>query len=190
VTTSGGPGSTPGLDAAGPQISSRDRAGGALGELVVETPDDMRGLGARIARVARPGDLIVLAGPLGAGKTVLVQGIATGLGVPGPVTSPTFVLARVHTGGRLPLVHVDAYRLVGVAEVDDLDLDADTDVALTVVEWGAGRVEQLANEHLRVDIDRPEGDEAGEARRVQLVPAGPDWAERLRSLGGAEAAAG
>ncbi|WP_045879761.1 tRNA (adenosine(37)-N6)-threonylcarbamoyltransferase complex ATPase subunit type 1 TsaE [Pseudofrankia sp. DC12] len=150
----------------------------------------MRGLGARIARLARPGDLIVLAGPLGAGKTVLVQGIAAGLGVPGPVTSPTFVLARVHTGGRLPLVHVDAYRLAGVAEVDDLDLDADTEVALTVVEWGAGRVEQLATEHLRVDIDRPEGDEVGEARRVQLLPGGPDWAERLRSLGNAEVPTG
>lgn len=160
--------------------------GPVSGVSVIETPDEMRALGARLAALARPGDLVVLAGPLGAGKTVLVQGIAAGLGVPGPVTSPTFVLARVHTGGRLPLVHVDAYRLGGVAEVDDLDLDADTDVALTVVEWGAGRVEQLANEHLRVDIDRPEGDEAGEARRVRLVPTGPDWSARLGSLGTAD----
>jgi tRNA threonylcarbamoyladenosine biosynthesis protein TsaE len=152
---------------------------GWAGELTVETPDDMRALGARLADVARPGDLIVLAGPLGAGKTVLVQGIAAGLGVPGPVTSPTFVLARVHTGGRLPLVHVDAYRLGGVAEVDDLDLDADTDVALTVVEWGADRVEQLADEHLRVEIERPEGDDDGEARRVLVRPAGRGWAARL-----------
>jgi tRNA threonylcarbamoyladenosine biosynthesis protein TsaE len=146
---------------------------------VVETPEEMRRLGARIAAVARPGDLVVLAGPLGAGKTVLVQGIAAGLGVSGPVTSPTFVLARVHTGGRLPLVHVDAYRLGGVAEVDDLDLDADTDVALTAVEWGSGRVEQLASEHLRVDIARPEGNESGEARHVVLTPSGPGWSARV-----------
>ncbi|WP_407661456.1 tRNA (adenosine(37)-N6)-threonylcarbamoyltransferase complex ATPase subunit type 1 TsaE [Frankia nepalensis] len=155
---------------------------------MVQTPEQMRALGARISTVTRPGDLIVLAGPLGAGKTVLVQGIAAGLGVTGPVTSPTFVLARVHTGGRLPLVHVDAYRLGGVAEVDDLDLDADTDVALTVVEWGAGRVEQLAQEHLRVDIDRPEGDEEGEARHVRLVPSGPGWSARLAGLPAGNAA--
>jgi len=174
VTTSGISGSTPRLAPAdAPSFDGLD------GTLVVETPDDMRVLGAQLGTAAQPGDLIVLAGPLGAGKTVLVQGIAAGLGVPGQVTSPTFVLSRVHTGGRLPLVHVDAYRLGGVAEVDDLDLDADTDIALTVVEWGAGRVEQLASEHLRVDIDRPEGDEAGEARRVRLTSTGNGWATRL-----------
>ncbi|MBX6387600.1 MAG: tRNA (adenosine(37)-N6)-threonylcarbamoyltransferase complex ATPase subunit type 1 TsaE [Frankia sp.] len=142
----------------------------------------MRALGARLAELARPGDLVVLSGPLGAGKTVLVQGIGAGLGVRGPVTSPTFVLARVHDGGRMPLVHVDAYRLGGVAEVDDLGLDADTEIALTVVEWGSGRVEQLAQEHLLVEIERPSGDDAGEARRVRLVPSGPGWAARLRAL--------
>jgi tRNA threonylcarbamoyladenosine biosynthesis protein TsaE len=150
--------------------------------LLVETPEQMRALGTRIAQLAHPGDLVVLAGPLGAGKTVLVQGIAAGLGVTGPVTSPTFVLARVHADGRLPLVHVDAYRLGGVAEVDDLDLDADTDVALTVVEWGQGRVEQLAQEHLRIDIHRPEGAEAGETRHVRLEPSGAGWAGRVRNL--------
>jgi tRNA threonylcarbamoyladenosine biosynthesis protein TsaE len=150
--------------------------------LAVATPEQMRALGARLADVLRPGDLVVLAGPLGAGKTVLVQGIAAGLGVRGPVTSPTFVLARVHPGGRLPLVHVDAYRLGGVLEVDDLDLDADTAVAATVVEWGAGLVEGLAQEHLRVEIDRPTGAESGETRRVRLVPSGRDWAARLRTI--------
>jgi tRNA threonylcarbamoyladenosine biosynthesis protein TsaE len=157
--------------------------------LLVDTPEQMRALGDRIARLARPGDLIVLAGPLGAGKTVLVQGIAAGLQITGPVTSPTFVLARVHADGRLPLVHVDAYRLGGVAEVDDLDLDADTDAALTVVEWGQGRVEQLAQEHLRIDIQRPEGDEAGETRHVRLEPSGAGWAGRVRDLLGSSAAA-
>ena len=158
--------------------------------LLVETPERMRALGARIARLARPGDLVVLAGPLGAGKTVFVQGIGAGLGVAGPVTSPTFVLARVHPDGRLPLVHVDAYRLGGMAEVDDLDLDADTDVALTVVEWGHGRVEQLASEHLRVEIRRPEGAEAGETREVSLQPSGAGWTARIRDLLGSDAAAG
>jgi tRNA threonylcarbamoyladenosine biosynthesis protein TsaE len=171
VTTAHSPGAAPGR---------APRAG--ADPLVVETPERMRALGARIGAVARAGDLVVLAGPLGAGKTVLVQGIAAGLGVRGPVTSPTFVLARVHADGRLPLVHVDAYRLGGVAEVDDLDLDADTDAALTVVEWGAGRVEQLAQEHLFVEIERPEGDEAGEARRVRLTAAGPGWAARTPAL--------
>jgi tRNA threonylcarbamoyladenosine biosynthesis protein TsaE len=182
VTTSSSPGT--------PRLATDQTATGRVTDpLVVETPDGMRALGGRIAEVARPGDLVVLAGPLGAGKTVLVQGIAAGLGVRGPVTSPTFVLARVHSDGRLPLVHVDAYRLGGVAEVDDLDLDADTDVALTVVEWGAGRVEQLAQEHLRVEIERPEGDEAGDARRVRLVPTGPGWSARIGPLLAADAPA-
>jgi tRNA threonylcarbamoyladenosine biosynthesis protein TsaE len=156
-----------------------------LGMVVaVPTPADMHALGARVAGLLRPGDLVVLAGPLGAGKTVLVQGIAAGLGVRGPVTSPTFVLARVHVDGRVPLVHVDAYRLGGAAEVDDLDLDTGTDAAVTVVEWGAGLVEQLAQAHLRIEIDRPAGDEAGETRRVRLVPSDADWADRLAPLTG------
>jgi len=154
---------------------------------LLPTVDDTRAFGRSLAAVLRAGDLVVLSGPLGAGKTALAQGIGAGLGVAGDVTSPTFVIARVHRpdparGGRLPMVHVDAYRLGGVAEVDDLDLDADTDAALTVVEWGAGRVEQLAQEHLFVEIERPEGDEAGEARRVRLTAAGPGWAARTPAL--------
>ncbi|WP_051105759.1 tRNA (adenosine(37)-N6)-threonylcarbamoyltransferase complex ATPase subunit type 1 TsaE [Parafrankia discariae] len=154
----------------------------AVPEIAVEDPDRMRALGARLAPLLRAGDLIILDGPLGAGKTVFVQGLAAGLGVRSPVTSPTFVLARVHTDGRLPLVHVDAYRLGGVAEVDDLDLDADLGRSVCVVEWGSGLVEQLAGAHLRVEISRPAGDEAGEVRRVRLRPAGADWATRLTSL--------
>ena len=158
-------------------------------ELTVSTPDAMRELGAALAAVARPGDLIVLAGPLGAGKTVLVQGIGAALGVGVPVTSPTFVIARVHRDGRLPLVHVDAYRLSSVDEVDDLDLDASLDESLTVVEWGEGLVEGLADAYLRVEIERPEGGDPAdpadpaeapqEERQVRLVPVGGDWEQRL-----------
>ncbi|MEN3357842.1 MAG: tRNA threonylcarbamoyladenosine biosynthesis protein TsaE [Mycobacteriales bacterium] len=120
---------------------------------------DTRVLGQALAGLLRAGDLVVLTGPLGAGKTVLAQGIGLGLRVTGPVTSPTFVIARVHRGGRLPLVHVDAYRLGSVAEVDDLDLDAALDDSVTVVEWGAGLVDQLADDHLEVRLSREPGDD-------------------------------
>ena len=125
--------------------------------------DATRALGARLARALRAGDLVVLSGPLGAGKTALTQGIGAGLGVRGPVTSPTFVLARVHPG-PLPLVHVDAYRLRGsrtgggrdAADVhlDDLDLDEELPRSVTVVEWGEGVVEALATSRLEVVLDR------------------------------------
>ena len=162
----------------------------------VATASETRELGRALARLLRPGDLVVLAGPLGAGKTALAQGIGAGLGVRGEVTSPTFVISRVHPpdparGGRVPMVHVDAYRLGGVAEVDDLDLDADLDSSVTVVEWGSGLVERLADAHLQVRITRGEGGEAApveqgaggdEVRTVELVPHGGDWAERLGLL--------
>jgi tRNA threonylcarbamoyladenosine biosynthesis protein TsaE len=144
-------------------------------EHVLPTVADTQELGRRLAELLRPGDLVVLAGPLGAGKTALTQGIGAGLGVRGPVTSPTFVLARVHRDGRVPLVHVDAYRLSGMADVDDLDLDATTDEAVTVVEWGHGLVEQLADEHLVVELDRRDDD----VRTARLVPVGPGWEQRL-----------
>ncbi|MGY1608298.1 MULTISPECIES: tRNA (adenosine(37)-N6)-threonylcarbamoyltransferase complex ATPase subunit type 1 TsaE [unclassified Geodermatophilus] len=144
-------------------------------EHVLPTVDDTRGLGAALAAVVAPGDLLVLTGPLGAGKTALTQGLGVALGVTEPVTSPTFVIARVHRGGRLPLVHVDAYRLGGVADVDDLDLDASTEESVTVVEWGAGLVEQLADEHLEVRLDRRDDD----VRTAVLVPRGPGWEARL-----------
>src|ERR1700728_2194094 len=121
----------------------------------VPTAADMRHLGERLAGLLRPGDLIVLSGPLGAGKTTLTQGIGAGLGVRGPVTSPTFVIARVHPSlrGGPDLVHADAYRLGSRAEVDDLDLDADLERSVTVVEWGEGLVEELADSHLEVSIE-------------------------------------
>ena len=107
----------------------------------IATAGQMRDLGQRLAERLRAGDLVILAGPLGAGKTTLVQGIGAGLGVRGPVTSPTFVIARVHpvlTGPGPALVHADAYRLGSIGEVDDLDLDTDAASAVTVVEWGCG----------------------------------------------------
>src|SRR6202042_3511803 len=114
----------------------------------------MRDLGEQLAGLLRPGDLIVLSGPLGAGKTTLTQGIGAGLGVRGPVTSPTFVIARVHPSlrGGPDLVHADAYRLGSRAEVDDLDLDTDVDSSVTVVEWGEGLVEDLTSSFLEIAI--------------------------------------
>jgi tRNA threonylcarbamoyladenosine biosynthesis protein TsaE len=136
----------------------------------------MRAYGARLAARLRPGDLLVLSGPLGAGKTTLVQGIAEGLKVRGPITSPTFVIARVHPSLRQgpPLVHVDAYRLGGDLEVDDLDLDASLEESVTVVEWGEGLVEGLADDRLEIHIDREGGDEA---RVVTLRGVGERWAD-------------
>ena len=142
---------------------------------VLPTPADTRALGVALAELFRPGDLVVLVGPLGAGKTALTQGIGAGLGVGEPVTSPTFVIARVHHGGRVPLVHVDAYRLGSVADVDDLDLDASAAESVTVVEWGQGLVEQLADEHLEVRLDRRDDD----VRTAVLMPHGAGWEQRL-----------
>jgi tRNA threonylcarbamoyladenosine biosynthesis protein TsaE len=148
----------------------------------LSTVEETREFGRRLAGVLRAGDLIVLSGPLGAGKTVLAQGIGAGLGVHGAVTSPTFVIARVHHGGRVPLVHADAYRLGNVAdpraEVDDLDLDASVEDSVTVVEWGEGMVEQLADAHLELRIDRRPDD----TREVTAVPHAGDWADRLAGL--------
>ena len=142
--------------------------------LAVATPEEMRELGRRVAELLRPGDLVVLAGDLGAGKTTFVQGVGAGLGVRAPVVSPTFVIARVHRDGRVPLVHVDAYRLGSIAEVDDLDLDADLDDSGTVVEWGEGLVERLAADRLEVRITRSHAD-GDETRQVGVVGVGERW---------------
>ncbi len=139
---------------------------------VLATPDDVRAWGATLAAGLRAGDLVVLTGPLGAGKTVLVQGIAAGLDVRARITSPTFVIARVHRDGRVPLVHVDAYRLSSLAEVDDLDLDVDVADSVTVVEWGAGLVERLAESYLEVRITR---NDDSEVRTIALVGHGDRW---------------
>jgi tRNA threonylcarbamoyladenosine biosynthesis protein TsaE len=141
--------------------------------------DDTRAFGRRLAGLLRAGDLVLLTGPLGAGKTALTQGIGRGLGVDGEVTSPTFVISRIHRGGRVPLVHVDAYRLVAAADsgaqLDDLDLDASVEDSVTVVEWGEGVAEQLCDAYLEVRI-QPVDDES---RVVDLVPHAGDWAARL-----------
>jgi tRNA threonylcarbamoyladenosine biosynthesis protein TsaE len=142
------------------------------------TVDDTRALGRALAARLVAGDLVLLTGPLGAGKTAFAQGIGAGLGVAGDVTSPTFVIARIHRGGRLPLVHVDAYRLGGRLELDDLDLDADVEDSVTVVEWGEGLAEQLADAHLEVRIERL----ADDTRVLDLVPRGGAWADRLAGL--------
>jgi tRNA threonylcarbamoyladenosine biosynthesis protein TsaE len=144
-------------------------------ELRIATDGDMRDLGRRLAALLRAGDLVILAGPLGAGKTTLVQGIGAGLGVRGPVTSPTFVIARVHpplTGGGPALVHADAYRLGSFGEVDDLDLDTDAGSAVTVVEWGTGLAEPLAEDRLEISI---EPDRDGDARTVRINGRGARW---------------
>ena len=112
------------------------------------------------AALARAGDLLILTGDLGAGKTTLTQGLGEGLGVRGPVTSPTFVIARVHPSlsGGPALVHVDAYRLGDAAELDDLDLDTDLDEAVTVVEWGSGLAEALSSDRLELRLERAADD--------------------------------
>jgi len=164
-----------------------------LAEVAVPTAGDMHGLGRRLAALLRPGDLVVLTGPLGAGKTTLVQGIGRGLGVRGPVTSPTFVIARVHPaldGTGPALVHADAYRLGSRAEVDDLDLDTDLDTSVTVVEWGEGLVEDLADSYLEITItmERPAAGDGGsgpeapdEPRAVRLAARGRRWEEAAES---------
>ncbi|HEY1485210.1 MAG TPA: tRNA (adenosine(37)-N6)-threonylcarbamoyltransferase complex ATPase subunit type 1 TsaE [Micromonosporaceae bacterium] len=151
---------------------------------VLPTIDDTQAFGRGLAALLRAGDLVVLSGPLGAGKTAMAQGVGAGLQVQGAITSPTFVIARVHrpaSPGGVALVHVDAYRFGAVAdpraEIDDLDLDASMDDSVTLVEWGEGMVEQLADAHLEVRIDRSDD----ETRSVELIGHGGDWDARLRS---------
>jgi tRNA threonylcarbamoyladenosine biosynthesis protein TsaE len=137
------------------------------------TAEDTRTVGERLGPLLRASDLLILTGDLGAGKTTLTQGLGDGLGVRGPVTSPTFVIARVHPSlhGGPELVHVDAYRLGDAAELDDLDLDTDLDEAVTVVEWGSGLAEALSNDRLELRLERADDD----VRTLTLTPVGGRW---------------
>src|SRR5215203_6788165 len=144
--------------------------------LVLPDVDDTEALGRSLGAGLRAGDLVVLTGGLGAGKTTLARGIGEGVGVRGPVTSPTFVIARVHpsTVGGPALVHVDAYRLGGALELDDLDLDADVADSVTVVEWGHGVAERLADDRLEVVLDV---DTTTEERTATVTGIGGRWAD-------------
>lgn len=141
-------------------------------EMILPTADDTHRWGVRIGAHLRAGDLVLLDGALGAGKTALTKGIAEGMGITDTVMSPTFVISRVHHSARqggVTLVHVDAYRLAGALEMDDLDLDTDLTAAAVVVEWGEGRAEQLADDHLTVRLERREDD----SRRAEVIGTGP-----------------
>jgi len=147
-------------------------------EISLATAEDAQAFGKRLGALLHAGDVIVLTGDLGAGKTTLTQGIAEGLGVRGPITSPTFVIARVHPSvvGGPALVHVDAYRLGSALELDDLDLDADLDASVTIIEWGAGLAEQLSAERLGITL------EGETVRRATLTPVGERWAALVDEL--------
>ena len=141
--------------------------------IAIATPDEMFALGAKIGGALNAGDLILINGPLGAGKTLLTQGIGSALGING-ITSPTFVISRVHQG-TLPLIHVDAYRLLidGQANLylDDLDLDSALPQSVTVIEWGGAEAARLSEDRLEINIDRSE-----EVRQVSAVGVGERWA--------------
>jgi tRNA threonylcarbamoyladenosine biosynthesis protein TsaE len=140
----------------------------------IATVDQMHALGVRIGQQCQAGDLILLNGPLGAGKTVLVQGIAEALGI-SDVTSPTFVISRIHKA-ELSLIHMDAYRLLeggnAAAFLDDLDLDSYRDSAVTVIEWGGAESARLSDERLEITIDR-----TSDIREVTFTQVGARWQE-------------
>ncbi|WP_432789453.1 tRNA (adenosine(37)-N6)-threonylcarbamoyltransferase complex ATPase subunit type 1 TsaE [Brevibacterium sp. K11IcPPYGO002] len=168
----------------------------------LESVEQMRAFAAALADHLRAGDLLILTGNLGAGKTTFTQSLGKTLGVAGRITSPTFVIAREHpsrTGGPA-LVHVDAYRLADGEELEDLDLDSELDESITVVEWGAGMAEQLSSDHLDITItpvwdeNAEDGIAAGsvgaddedesedERRTVDLTGRGAAWAERMPAV--------
>jgi len=152
--------------------------------LAVRNREQMHELGAHVATHLIPGDLVVLVGELGAGKTTFVQGLGRALGVDEAITSPTFVIARAHQAARIPLVHVDAYRLGSTVELDALDLDADLATSVTVVEWGQGKVEQLADDRLIITITRSDDDD--DVRQVGFAGVGDRWtADALDELSAA-----
>lgn len=139
--------------------------------------------GSELGNRLQAGDLVILSGSLGAGKTTLTKGIASGMGVSGRVTSPTFVIARVHRptaddGRTVPLVHVDAYRLAGAVELDDLDLDTDLDAAAVVIEWGEGVAERLSDNRLTIELVRLPDD----TRTARLTAVGDTWSARVTEI--------
>lgn len=144
------------------------------------TPEATQAWGTRLGKLLAAGDVMIMTGELGAGKTTLAQGIAHGLDVRGPITSPTFVISRVHPSlvGGPALVHVDAYRLGGAAELDDLDLDADLDDAVTIIEWGQGLAESLAEGRLQVTLTAADD----ESRTITVAGTGLRGTELLRAL--------
>jgi tRNA threonylcarbamoyladenosine biosynthesis protein TsaE len=147
-------------------------------EVVLPTAEDTTAFGRRLADLLRPGDLVLLSGDLGAGKTTLTRGLGDALEVRGAVTSPTFVIARWHPplGDGPALVHVDAYRLGSLAEVDDLDLEASLEDSVTVVEWGQGKVEELSADRLEVTVHRG-SDETDETRTATVRAVGDRWSD-------------
>jgi tRNA threonylcarbamoyladenosine biosynthesis protein TsaE len=138
----------------------------------ISDADAMAALGEKIGRTCRPGDLILLNGPLGAGKTIFVQGVGKVLGI-SDVTSPTFVISRIHQGA-MPLIHVDVYRLLeagnAAAYLDDLDLDSAREDGLTVIEWGGAESARLSDDRLEITIDR-----SNEERIVTISAVGSRW---------------
>ncbi|KES08155.1 ATP-binding protein [Streptomyces toyocaensis] len=166
------------MEAAAPHNPAEPPAANSV-ELTVTSAEQMRELGRRLAKLVRAGDLLLLSGELGAGKTTLTRGLGEGLGVRGAVTSPTFVIARVHPslGDGPPLVHVDAYRLSGgLDEMEDLDLDVSLPESVIAVEWGEGKVEELTDDRLRIVIHRAVGDTSDEVRHVTVTGLGERWA--------------
>jgi len=141
-------------------------------EVSCATPDDTRALAMRLASLVRPGDVVLLKGSLGAGKTVFVGGLAAGLGVQEQVTSPTFVIARRYEG-FMPLLHADVYRIGSSAEIEDLDLLGEAGQGLLVVEWGDVVDQQLGEDHLLVSIVASDD----ESRLISLLPSG-SWSDR------------
>lgn len=138
----------------------------------VALPEEMFELGKRLGEQLRAGDLVLINGPLGAGKTLLTQGIGASLGISG-ITSPTFVISRVHRG-KVNLIHVDAYRLLTAENpnltLDDLDLDSERENAITVVEWGGSAAARLSEDRLEIYIDRE-----SETRKVSAIGCGSRW---------------
>lgn len=149
-----------------------------VAQLKIETAEAMHDLGLKLGATLKAGDLMVLNGPLGAGKTTLTRGIGEALETEGTVSSPTFVIARTHPAMALgpgkSLVHVDAYRLSGPAELDDLDIDYANSV--TIIEWGAGFTDGIAPAWLELNIERDHTGES-EVRKIELWAAGERWAD-------------